>query len=139
MSNSTFTPPVTPAESKSAAKENKAMNPLSEFFYQLRVALSIHTNQVTKFNSLAVTTVILSLGYVVSVYINMVLLDSPNSRLIVPLHILTFSSYLLFGSYLFPVVHHLMKFYEKKKDKKWKAEVKRRLQAEENLPLNVEN
>lgn len=124
MSTNTIPQSYNPAMPKGAFKEAANLKPVPEFFHQVKVALSVHTNRVTKLNALSFTVVILALCYLGSILVNMALLGLPSSRLEVPLNLLTAASYLLTGSYLFPVVHHVMSFYQKKRDKRWKAFLK---------------
>jgi hypothetical protein len=129
MSETTI--PVSGAKAETTPfSEWKIVKGFSEFFFQFRVAMSIHLNRVTKFNSFAVAIVILAIAYLVTSYINMKVLDMSIGQLVIPLNILTLAGQTLILSYLFPIVHHVLSFYQDKKDDKWKAEVKARRKAE---------
>lgn len=121
MSETTI--PATVSNSK-PAKESKASQVFQEFRLQLRIAMSIHLNRVTKFNSLAVTLIILAVLNVMSTGLSVHFGIIKATHLILPLQIMSWSAGIYVTSYLFPIVHHLMSYYSEKKDRAWKQHVK---------------
>lgn len=117
------TVPATVSNSK-PAKESKANQAFQEFRLQLRIAMSIHLNRVTKFNSLAVTLIILAVLNVISISVSVHFGIIKASNLILPLQMMSWAAGVYFMSYLFPIVHHIMSYYSEKKDRAWKQHVK---------------
>lgn len=116
---------------KTAIKETAFIKSLNEFKRAVYIGLSISTNKVTKFNSLATAIFILAGVHLLSVIIGSYFGYFKASTLLVPLQVFSFATQLFLLSYLFPVVHYVMKFYQHKRNimlkaqrKQWKANQK---------------
>lgn len=130
------------ASNSHSAKTSQAFQ---EFRLQLRIAMSIHLNRVTKFNSLSVTLVILAVLNVISIAVSVNFGIIKASNLILPLQMLSWSAGIYLTSYLFPIVHHIMSYYSEKKDRAWKQHVKaekkklKEIRKQEALAREAEN
>lgn len=113
-----------PAQAKTQHQTPAIVEKFQEFRLQLRIALSIHLNNVTKFNSLAVTVIIVAALNVLSLSLSVHLGIIKSSNLILPLQLLSFAAGGYIISYMFPIVHHIMSYYSDKKDREWKQYVK---------------
>lgn len=113
-----------PAQAKTQRQTPAIVEKFQEFRLQLRIALSIHLNNVTKFNSLAVTVLIMAALNVLSLSLSVHLGIIKASNLILPLQLMSFATGGYLISYMFPIVHHIMSYYSDKKDREWKQYVK---------------
>jgi hypothetical protein len=113
-----------PAQAESKRHTPALVEKFQEFRLQLRIAMSIHLNRVTKFNSLAVTLIILAVLNALSIFASVQFGIIKASHLILPLQLVSWSAGIYVTSYLFPIVHHIMRYYSDKKDRAWKQHVK---------------
>lgn len=126
MSETTFNTGKSSAVSDAVSKIKKSFNELSfvkkavEFKREAWIALSITTNQVTKFKSLATAVFILTGINLASHIVGVQIGYFKATMLMVPLQIFSFASQFFILSYLFPIVHHMMEFYQKKRNKRYK-------------------
>lgn len=130
MSETTVTNTKSSAVSDAVAKFKKSFTELSfvknfvEFKRETIIALSLATNQVTKFNALSVAVFIMSAVHLVSIIIGVHFGYFRSTMLIVPLQVFSVAGQLYVLSYLFPIVQHMMEFNQKKRNKRLKAEWK---------------
>lgn len=132
MSETTFNttaPAVTEAKVKRSFSDLAFVQKFNEFKRELWIALSIHTNRVTKFNSLATAVFILTGLHLLSLIIGVSFGYMKSTILMTPLQVFSVATQFYVLSYLFPIVHHMMKFYQKKRIRRFKAEWKAKQKA----------